>query len=255
MAPRGHPWGEKVVTDNWTDAERLAAEVLSSGSDEALRGLLAELDKGLPRPVRSDTPPHSSTTRRSGTGTQRPRGWRSLRISGRARSPVREAGLLEIAVEGAVVVVAVACIAIGTRTVASLADARPAISEALHAVSIPSAVGDLSLGDPSNGIDARTAVDRTVAANEPITGMARDLEATIGRYRAVASVYAQKKLPCSQLRQSYGEVDDGWTRYSIARGRTYGGEVPAHLVSWDATLYEAVRDVDRDFTASGCNRP
>lgn len=243
------------MTDNWTDAERLAAEVLSSGSDEALRGLLAELDKGLQRPVRSNTSYHSSSRRRSGTGTPLPRRWRDARVFGRARSAGRETGFLVIAVEGAVVVVAVACIAIGTRTVASLADARPAISEALQAVSIPSAVGDLSLGDPSDGTDSRTTVDRTVTANEPITGMARDLEATIGRYRAVAAVYFQKKLPCSQLRQSYGEVDDGWTRYSIARGRTYGGEVPDHLVSWDAALYEAVRDVDRDFTASGCNRP
>jgi hypothetical protein len=165
-----------------------------------------------------------------------------------------ETGLLEIAVEGAVVVAALACIAIGTRTVASLADARPAISEALQSVNLPSAIGDLSLGDPHQ-TGAHTAVDRTVTANEPIMAMARDLEATVGRYRAVAAVFAQRKLPCSQLRQRYGEVDDGWTRYSIARGRAYGGEVPDHLVSRDAALYEAVRDVDRDFTASGCNRP
>ena len=243
------------MNDNWTDAERLAAEVLSSGSDEALRGLLAELDKRVPRAVRTGTPPDSSTTRRSGTGTPRPHGWRRPRLLGRVRSAGRESGFLEIAVEGTVVVVAVACIVIGTRTVVSLADARPALSEALHAVSIPSAVGDLSLGNLSDGIDGRTAIDRTVTSDEPITGMARDLDATIGRYRAVASVFAQNKLPCSQLRQSYGEVDDGWTRYSIARGRTYGREVPHHLVSWDAALYEAVRDVDRDFTASGCNRP
>lgn len=243
------------MTDNWTEAERLAAEVLSSGSDEALRGLLVELDKASPSPVRSGTQPHSSTTRRSRTGTPRSRKWRGPRIFGPARSAGLETGFLEIAVEGTVVVVAVACIAIGTRTVASLADARPAISKALQSVNLPSAVGDLSLGDPSGQTGARTAVDRTVTANEPITAMARDLEATVGRYRAVAAVFAQRKLPCSQLRQSYGEVDDGWTRYSIAQSRTYGGEVPDHLVSRDAALYEAVRDVDRDFTASGCNRP
>ena len=69
------PSGGEVVTDNWTEAERLAAEVLSSGSDEALRGLLVELDKAPPSPVRSGTQPHSSTTRRSRTGSGEPIWW------------------------------------------------------------------------------------------------------------------------------------------------------------------------------------
>jgi hypothetical protein len=243
------------MTNNWTDAERLAAEVLSSGSDETLRKLLAEFDKGLPGRTGSRSPYPSSASRRSGGGTSRARGSRGRRVLARAGSLWRASGLLDTAVDGVVVVIALACIAIGARPVAILADARPMISEALQGVSIPSAVGELSIGDPSLGTAASTGVARPVAASEPISLMARSLEATISRYRAVAAMYAQNRLPCSQLRRSYGEVDDGWTRYSIARSRTYSGEVPDHLIPWDAALYEAVRDVDRDFTASGCNRP
>ncbi len=65
----------------------------------------------------------------------------------------------------------------------------------------------------------------------------------------------EEKLPCARLRLSYQEVEEGWTRYSISRGRTYGDRLPDNLVRWDEALYEAVRDVDREFTASGCNRP
>ena len=94
-----------------------------------------------------------------------------------------------------------------------------------------------------------------MTSREPISLMARNLEATVGRYREVAAVYAQRKLPCQQLRFAYLEVEERWTRYSIARGRLRGGAVPEHLAAWDAALYESVRDVDRDFNASGCNRP
>ena len=161
-------------------------------------------------------------------------------------------GLLDAAVDGIVVLVALACIAIGTGPLATrIADARPAITQALAGVAIPSVTN----GGPAAGTVAVTAVERPVTTQEPISLMARGLEATIGRYREVAAMYAQRKLPCSQLRQTYSEVEDGWTRYSIARGRTYGGDIPESLVRWDAALYEAVQDVDRGFTASGCNRP
>ena len=226
------------MNDNWTDAEGLAAEVLASGSDEALRGLLAELDKGLPALSRSGT----SSSRRSHT----------LQSLARAGSTWRDFGLLDAAVDGVVILVALACVATGARSlVTQIADARPAISEALAELTLPSVTD----GGPPVGIVAVTAVDRPVTRQEPISLMARGLEATIGRYREVAAMYAQRKLPCSQLRQTYLEVEDGWTRYSIARGRAYGGEIPDQLVRWDAALYEAVRGVDRDFTASGCNRP
>jgi len=227
--------------DNWTDAERLAAEVLASGSDEALRGLLSELDRGLPPFGRRDT----SSSRRSHRSHTRP----SL---ARAGSTWREFGLLDAAVDGAVVVVALACIAIGTRPLAvHLAEAQPAITRVLAEATSPSVVG----GGPPVGTVAVTAVQRPVTTQEPISLMARSLEATIGRYREVSAMYAQRTLPCSQLRKAYLEMEDGWTRYSITRGRTYGGNVPERLVRWDAALYEAVRDVDRDFTASGCIRP
>ena len=232
----------EVMNDNWTDAERLAAEVLASGSEEALRGLLSELDEGLPSLSRSTT----SSSRRSARKS------RVLKSLARARPARRDFGLLDAAVDGVVVLVALACVAIGTRSLVSqIPDARPAITGALAGVTIPS----VPVGDPPVGTVAVAAVDRPVTRQEPISLMARGLESTIGRYREVAAMYAQRKLPCSQLRQTYLEVEDGWTRYSIARGRTYGGDLPGHLARWDEALYKAVRDVDRDFTASGCNRP
>lgn len=216
------------MTDSWTDAERLAAEVLASGSDETLRELLAELDRGIPSLDRTSHPNPPS----------RSRAW-------------RDSDLLNFAVDTAVVFVAVACIAVGVRPLATpIADARPVIAQALEGVSLPAADAG-----PATQISAVAAVDRPVSASEPISLHARSLEATLGRYRAVADMYGERKLPCSQLRLSYAEVEESWTRYSIVRGRTYGDRLPPGLVRWDGALYEAVRDVDRQFTASGCNRP
>lgn len=215
------------MTDSWTDAERLAAEVLASGSDETLRELLAELDRGIPLPDRSIQP-----TAPSGSHA-----W-------------RDSDFLNFVVDTAVVVAAVACIAVGVRPLATpIAEARPAIAQALEGVSLSSP----NL-EPAS-FSAVAPVDRPVSISEPLSLRARSLEATVGRYRAVADMYGERKLPCSQLRLSYAEVEESWTRYSIVRGRTYGDRLPSGLVRWDEALYEAVRDVDRQFTASGCNRP
>jgi hypothetical protein len=148
--------------------------------------------------------------------------------------------------------VALASIAIGMRPLAApVADSTPAIAEVLEGIPIPAAPdgGQTSL---SAGV---SAAERPVSASEPISLHARSLEATIGRYHAVADMYAERKMPCAQLRESYTEVEQAWTRYSIARGRTYRDRLPDSLVPWDEALYEAVREVDRGFTASGCNRP
>ena len=222
------------MSHNWTDAERLAAEVLASGSDEALRDLLTELDKG---------PPAWS-----------PRPKRSLRNRIAAFRPARfrPTRFLDGAVDGGAVLAALIAIGIGSRPlVTPIAEARPAISEAIAQIDLSGAFRT----EESPPSVAVTAAERPVTAREPISLLARDLEATVGRYEAVATMYAQRKLPCEQLRRTYLEVEDGWTRYSVARGRTYGGDVPEHLAAWDAALYEAVRGVDRDFNVSGCNRP
>ena len=217
------------MTENWTDAERLAAEVLASGSEDALRDLLTELDKG---------PPSWS-----------PRPKRSLRSRLRGFRPGR---LLDGAVDGGAILAALVAIGIGSRPlVAPIAEARPAIGEAIGQIDLSGAFRTEE-GPASVTV---TAAERPVTAREPISLLARDLEATVGRYEAVATMYAQRKLPCDQLRRTYLEVEDGWTRYSIARGRAYGGTVPEQLAAWDAALYEAVRGVDRDFNVSGCNRP
>ncbi len=156
----------------------------------------------------------------------------------------------DVAVDTTVVLIALGSIVVGARSLMEpVAAASPVITGVLADVTVPVAT---EVGPSAPLVTAR---DRRVTAREPISLMARDLEATIGRYRAVSSVYAQKRLACDQLRATYREVEAGWTRYSIARGRTYGGDLPDHLLTWDDALYEAVRDVDRDFTASGCNRP
>jgi hypothetical protein len=193
------------MKDNWTDAERLAAEVLASGSDEA------------------------------------PPGW-------------RDSGLLNSVVDAAVIFGAIAAIFIGTRPLAApVSEARPLIAEALEGISMPSIplAGDF---ETTAGIEKITAADRPVTAGDPLSLIARSLESTVGRYRSVAGMHANRKLPCSQLRQSYSEVEDTWIRYSVARGRTYGDQLPESLVRWDDALYEAVQGVDRSFTASGCSR-
>ncbi|MEE8571926.1 MAG: hypothetical protein V3T20_01570 [Gemmatimonadota bacterium] len=156
----------------------------------------------------------------------------------------------DVAVDTAAIVIALGSIVVGVRSLADpVVAARPAITEVLADVRIPAAT------ENGPGTPLVTAEDRRVTARDPISLMARNLEATIGRYRAVSSVHAQRRLACDQLRETYREVEAGWTQYSIARGRTFGGELPDHLLTWDEALYEAVRDVDRDFTASGCNRP
>jgi hypothetical protein len=237
------------MNESWTDAERLAAEVLATGSEEALRELLVELDRGFPALDRSR---HSGRSSSSFLGRFR-RQRRPRTRQGRAMAEPnwwRNSGPLDSAVDAAVVLVAVLCIGVGVRPLATpVADARPLLAQALEGVSLPSA--DVAPAPFS----AVSAAERPVAASEPISLQARRLEATIGRYRAVADMHAGGKLPCARLRLSYQEVEEGWTRYSISRGRTYGDRLPDNLVRWDEALYEAVRDVDREFTASGCNRP
>lgn len=232
------------MNDNWTDAERLAAQVLASGSDENLRELLAELDRSRPAAGRS--------VRKDSSSPSRLRRWLSRRRSGSragthrslGRYSWRDSHLLNTAADVFLVFVALASIAIGMRPLmAPIADAGPAIADAIEGVPIPSSS------------DAGTSRISDVSAGEPITLQARALEATLGRYRAVADMYAERKMPCAQLRDSYTAVEQAWTRYSIARGRTYRDRLPDSLVPWDEALYEAVREVDREFTASGCNRP
>ncbi|MEK6253784.1 MAG: hypothetical protein N2B05_03710 [Gemmatimonadales bacterium] len=239
------------MNDNWTDAERLAAQVLASGSDEDLRELLAELDRSRPAAGRSGRKDSSSPSRlrrwlprrrsRSRAGTHRSLG----------RYSWRDSHLLNTAADVFLVFVALASIAIGMRPLmAPIAEAGPAIADAIEGVPIPSSsdAGTSRISDVS-------AAERPISDGEPIFLQARGLEATIGRYRAVADMYAERKMPCAQLRDSYTEVEQAWTRYSIARGRTYRDRLPDSLVPWDEALYEAVREVDREFTASGCNRP
>ena len=240
------------MNDNWTDAERLAAQVLASGSDEDLRVLLAELDRSLPAAGRSGRTGSSSSPSRLRRWLPRRR---SRSSAGADRSlgkyTWRDSDLINGGGDLFVVLVALASIAIGIRPLAaSIADAGPAIADALEGVPIPS-----SADAGTSPISDVSAAERPVSSGEPIFLQARGLEATIGRYRAVAAMYVERKMPCSQLRDSYTEVEQAWTRYSIARGRTYRDRLPDSLVPWDEALYEAVREVDREFTASGCNRP
>ncbi|MCL7959562.1 MAG: hypothetical protein M8861_05140 [marine benthic group bacterium] len=241
------------MNDNWTDAERLAAEVLASGSDEALRELLAELDRGAPTSRRSDPEGSSSTSRLRRWFPRRRRrsgGTRARRSLG--RFSWRDSDLLNVVADLFLVLVALASIAIGMRPYAApVADAGPTLAEVLEGIPIPEAPDG---GQPSGGPEI-TAAERPVSAAEPISLQARGLEATIGRYHAVEDMYAERKMPCAQLRESYTEVEQAWTQYSIARGRTYRDRLPDSLVPWDEALYEAVREVDRGFPASGCNRP
>jgi len=240
------------MNDNWTDAERLAAEVLASGSDEALRELLAELDRGAATSRRSGPEDSSSTSRLRRWFPRRRRkpGARVHRSLG--RYSWRDSDLLNVVADSFLVLVALASIAIGMRPYAApVSDAGPALAEVLEGIPIPAAS---DVGQTSGRAEI-SAAERPVSAGEPISQQARGLEATIGRYRAVEDMYADRKMPCAQLRESYTEVEQAWTRYSIARGRTYRDRLPDNLVPWDEALYEAVREVDRGFTASGCNRP
>jgi hypothetical protein len=240
------------MNDNWTDAERLAAEVLASGSDEALRELLAELDRGAPTSRRFAQEDSGSTSRlrRWRPGRRRKSGATPRGSLG--RFSWRDSDLLNTAADLVLVLVALASIVIGMRPLASpVADSGPALAEVLEGIPIPAAPDD-GQASPMAGI---SVTERPVSAGEPISLQARGLEATIGRYHAVADMYTDRKMPCAQLRESYTEVEQAWTRYSIARGRTYRDRLPDNLIPWDEALYEAVREVDRGFTASGCNRP
>ena len=240
------------MNDNWTDAERLAAQVLASGSDEDLRELLAELDRRPPAAGRSDRKGSSSRSRLRRWLPRRRSGSRAGTHRSLGRYTWRDSYLLNTAADVFLVLVALASIAIGMRPLAApVADSGPAIAEALEGVPVPAAVA----GGQTSRNSVVSAAERPVSAGEPISLQARGLEATIGRYRAVADMYADRKMPCAQLRDSYTEVEQAWTRYSIARGRIYRDRLPDSLVPWDEALYQSVREVDREFTASGCNRP
>jgi len=121
------------MNDNWTDAERLAAEVLASGSDEALRELLAELDRGLPAAGRSGRGGSSSPSRRRRWFPSRRRGSGTRASRSHSRYWWRDSYLLNTAADVFLVLVALASIAIGMRPLAApVADSGPAIAEALE---------------------------------------------------------------------------------------------------------------------------
>jgi len=229
------------MSNSWSEAERLAAQVLAASSQESLRELLAELDRG-----------HSPSTDSPLSRNARSRTRRGRRARAVISAGLRNSHVTEVAVDLVVVLVAIACIGVGVRPLAvPVAEAAPDLSAVLSEVSIPTPTADTRS-------DALTAVppgDRRVSAADPLTLAARSLEATVRRYRDVAAMHARGRLPCSGLRTSYEEVEAGWIRYSTTRGRAYGEGLPDRLAGWDAALYEAVRDVDRDFTGTGCNRP
>jgi hypothetical protein len=154
--------------------------------------------------------------------------------------------------DGSLVLVALGCILIGVRPlVTSAVSARPDLTGVLDEVTLPQAA---ETGIPKGSVRL-TADERRRSEGEALSPIARNLEATVGRYRQVEALRAAGKLPCDQLRESYREVESSWIRYSVARRRAYGGTVPTTLEAWDAALYEAVQEVDRGFTASGCQRP
>ena len=196
------------MNDNWTDAERLAAQVLASGSDEDLRELLAELDRSLPASGRSRQAASSSPSRLRRWLPGRRSGSRAGTHRSLGRYSWRDSHLVNTAADVFLVFVALASIAIGMRPLmAPIAEAGPAIADAIEGVPIPSSsdAGTSRISDVS-------AAERPISDGEPIFLQARGLEATIGRYRAVADMYADRKMPCAQLRDSYTEVEQAWTQ-------------------------------------------
>ena len=185
------------MNENWTDAERLAAEVLASGSDEALRELLVELDRGRPPLGRAGRSGRSDRKRRSRPSSPAP-SWLS--------AGWRDSGLLNSIVDAAVIVGAIASIIIGTRPLlTAVYDARPAVAEALKGITIPS-VPNL---EPVDATSTITAADRPVMSVEPISILARNLEATVGRYRSVA---ADARRPEAALLAAQAELRGGGGR-------------------------------------------
>lgn len=89
---------------------------------------------------------------------------------------------------------------------------------------------------------------------DPLARLGRDLRVAMGRYEAIAGMFARGRLSCAQLREAYVEVGDGWTSYSIALVQ-HRQDLSQGLAYRDEELYRDVQTVDADFTASGCNRP
>jgi hypothetical protein len=218
------------------DTDTVAGTDSRQGSEDplaarpALEAALAELDRI--RPSRIGTPLPEPKTARP------PR--RSLR-------PL--AGIPALVVDAFLIAASVACVAVGAQPLVAgsrLAEGEFSVGEALASFIVP----PLDHESPQR-LPSSVSADAT----EPFAVLGRDLEATIGRYREVAAMYALRRLQCAQLRDAYREVEAGWMGYSVERARKYRGGLPDDLARRDDSLYSGMQQVDRDFSASGCNRP
>jgi hypothetical protein len=85
--------------------------------------------------------------------------------------------------------------------------------------------------------------------------LGEDLLEKISRYYGLAVAEDQGRAGCAELQAAYVAVEDQWILYSVEGRAKLPGVLPGDLAERDERLYRGVRDVEREFARSGCERP
>ena len=78
---------------------------------------------------------------------------------------------------------------------------------------------------------------------------------SVSRYYGLAVARDDGRATCVQLQDAYVEVENRWMAYNVEGKARFRGRLPGALGARDERLYDGVRDVEREFGRSGCERP
>jgi hypothetical protein len=115
------------------------------------------------------------------------------------------------------------------------------------------AEGDAARTDPPPPAEVDSVPSE--ATLDEVETLGDGLLESVSRYYGLAVARDEGRATCTQLREAYAEVESRWIDYNLEGKARFRGRLTEELASRDERLYDGVRDVEREFGRSGCERP